>query len=313
MKYIVTGADGKLVGKVINGILRYVSGSDLILTTPDLKFVSPERWAFFRHIGATVLEANYDNSKQMEQTFSNGDRLYMISSIAIGETRQQQHKNAIDAAKKTGISHLTYTSFLGADRPEYTQYVLDDHRFTEKYLTNSGLKFNIMRNNLYLDNYLTDLPKLAFMSNNIWRTTAGEGKATFIPKDDSGDVAAALLYGKGSENTAYDVTGAIAYSEREICDFVSKKSGVELKYQPVSVEEYYKFMDSIHIPRDFSGDFSKAPFKLVSNDMVTNEGSVATGQMNINTTTVKDLTGNNPKTLEDIVYEYQPLWNSWIR
>lgn len=312
MKYIITGADGKLVGKAINGMLRYVRGADLILTVPNMKFLSPERKNFFGHIGAQIKEANYNNLSQMADVFSLGDRLYMVSGVEIGKVRRQQHKNAIDAAKQAGVSHLTYTSFLGANRPDYTQYVLEDHRFTKNYLTESGLTFNIMRNNLYLDNYLTDLPQLAFAYDNIWRTTAGEGRATFIPKDDSGNVAAALLYGKGTDNTGYDVTGKTAYTEREICQFVSKVSGVPLEYQPLSDEEYYQFMDSIHVPRDYTGDFSQAPFKWVSNDMVTNEGSIAKSQMNIVTSTVTDLTGEQPRTLEDIVDQYTPLWSKWI-
>lgn len=313
MKYIITGADGKLVGKTINGMLRYVRGSDLILTTPNLSLISPERQNFFEHIGAQVKEANYNDLNQMAEVFASGDRMYMVSGVEIGKTRCQQHKNAIDAAKIAGISHLTYTSFIGADRPDYTQYVLEDHRFTENYLQKSGLTFNIMRNNLYLDNYLTDLPQLAFSYDNIWRTTAGEGRATFIPKDDSGNVAAALLYGKGEDNAGYDVTGGISYSEQEICAFVSKISGVNLEYQPLSDQDYYQFMDSIHIPRDYNGDFSEAPFKWVSNDMVTNEGSIAKGQMNIVTDTVAKLTGNEPRSLEDIVDQYATLWEDWIK
>ena len=36
MKYLVTGADGKLAGRVANNMLEAVAGTDLIFTCPNL-------------------------------------------------------------------------------------------------------------------------------------------------------------------------------------------------------------------------------------------------------------------------------------
>ena len=42
MKYLVTGADGKLAGRVANNMLEAVAGTDLIFTCPNLARVPME-------------------------------------------------------------------------------------------------------------------------------------------------------------------------------------------------------------------------------------------------------------------------------
>ncbi|MBP2664096.1 MAG: NAD(P)-dependent oxidoreductase, partial [Firmicutes bacterium] len=71
------------------------------------------------------------------------------------------------------------------------------------------------------ENYLLGYPKMVLSTGNRWRSNAGEGRATFIAKDDSARVAAALLLGKGQNNMAYNVTGE-SISEREICKLVAE-------------------------------------------------------------------------------------------
>jgi len=79
-------------------------------------------------------------------------------------------------------------------------YVTPDHTATEAYIRQrhqeTGVAYNFMQDNLYPENHLTTSVMLALMGGNKRYTTAGEGKATFIPKDDVARVAAALLLGR---------------------------------------------------------------------------------------------------------------------
>ena len=237
MRYIVTGADGQLGGRVATNMLNEVPGDQLIFTCPDLSRLREERLNVWKEKGVTIREANYDDKEQMTEAFKGGDRIYMVSGVIIGPERVQQHKNVIDASIAAGAKHLTYTSFFGANREGYDQYVLPDHTATEEYLRKSGIEYNIMRNNLYLENYLLNSVMLANLDNNRWVTTAGEGKATFIAKDDSGRVATALLLGKGEPNKDYDVTGQLI-SQHEICNMIREISGIDYQYITLSNEEF---------------------------------------------------------------------------
>lgn len=311
MRYIVTGADGQLGGRVASNMLKEVPGEQLIFTCPDLKRLRPERLKVWEEQGVTLKEANYDNKEQMIEAFKGGDRIYMVSGVVIGPERVEQHKNVIDAAIAAGVKHITYTSFFGANRPEYKQYVLPDHTATEKYLIESGVDYNIMRNNLYLENYLLNSVMMANLDNNRWVTTAGEGKATFIAKDDSGRVATALLLGKGEHNKDYDVTGKLV-SQHEICDMISKLSGIDYEYITLNEEEYYDYLDSIYIPRTSHGNYSKSPVPWCANDMVTNESSIRDGLMAVETDTIEKLTGIKPINPQELLEKYSFVWKEKV-
>lgn len=312
MRYIVTGCDGQLAGRVAENMLKEVSGSQLIFTCPDLNRLPKEKKNKWEDMGIVVRQANYDNKQEMKEAFSGGDRIYFISSIINGPKRVQQHKNVIDACKEAGVQHITYTSFLGADRPDYHQYVLEDHRPTEAYLKSSGISYNIMRNNLYMENYLTVSVILAMLNNNVWGTNAKEGKATYIAKDDSARCAAALLLGKGKPNQDYDLTSLTPISQREICTLIAEKSGIDFKFVPMDDEKFRSYLEALHIPSTTDGDHSQSPVPFCTMDMVTNEKGISEGQMSVISHHVEELTGRKPLEVPDLLDTYSYVWKEHL-
>ncbi|MHA2787784.1 NmrA family NAD(P)-binding protein [Corynebacterium sp. S7] len=313
MRYIVTGTDGKLGGRVAEDVLKSVEPQNLVFTCPNLEWMNAEKKEEWENLGISVRQGNYDDVEEMTKAFEGGDRIFIVSGVLIGERRVQQHKNVVDAAIAAGVKHITYTSFLGASDPAYAHvYVTPDHTATEKYIreraAETGVAYNFMRNNLYMENYLTTSVMLALMSDNKWYTTAGEGRATFIPKDDSARVGAALLLGKGEHNTAYNVCGIESISQRDIVDLISELSGRQIEYCPVGHEEFFEYLDSMGIPRDTDADFSNSPVPWCGNDMVTNEASIAEGLMDVKSDAVEKLTGTKPKTAREIAQNYSYIW-----
>lgn len=311
MRYVVTGADGQLGGRVAANVLREVPGNQLTFTCPDLARLRPKEATAWVNAGVSIRQADYDDVAQMTEAFAGGDRIFVVSSVIIGPERVRQHKNVIDAAIAAGVSHITYTSFFGANRPDYHQYVLPDHRATEDYLASCDVEHNIMRNNLYLENYFLNSVMLANLDHNRWVTTAGSGKATFIAKDDSGRVGAALLLGKGEPNTGYDVTGRLV-GQDEICAWIREASGIDYEYITLTEDEYYDYLDSIYIPRTSKGNYSKSPVPWCANDMVTNESGIRDGLMSVQTDTVAKLTGRAPVEPRELVDQYAFVWKEQI-
>lgn len=307
-KYIVTGVSGQLGGRVASIMLNEADPHELIFTVPFMDHFDQQRKEAWEKAGVTVLEANYDNYEQLLDVFKQGERVFFVSSIINGPKRVAQHKNVIDAAKEAGIEHITYTSFFGANREGYHQYVLEDHRPTEKMLRESGISYNIMRDNLYMENYVTVSVILANCSNYIWGTNAGEGKATFIAKDDCARCGAALLLGRGEPNQDYDITSLTPISERDICEKIAKVSGLPYKYVPMSDEEFQKYLMDMHIPETTDGDLSQSPVPFCTNDMVTNEKGIANSQMGVVSHDVEKLTGHKPLTIDDLIEEYKYVW-----
>ncbi len=318
MKYVVTGCDGKLGGRIAENMIQNEAPENLIFTCPFPEYLPEEKKGLWAKLGIDVRAANYDKPEQMVNAFQGAERIVIVSGVLIGEKRVKQHKNVINSAIKAGIKHITYISFLGASDPRYAHvYVTPDHTATEAYLNEvcppAGIEFNIMRNNLYMENYLTTSVMLALISGNKWYTTASEGKATYIAKDDCALAATALLLGAGEKNKAYNITGAESISQREICHIVSEASGIPIDYCPVDKPAFFEYLDSIGIPRDTDKDFSASPVPWCGNDMVTNEASIAEGLMDFVSNDFKELTSQEPRTAKEMIHHYDYIWKEKVK
>lgn len=311
-KYIVTGSNGQLGGRVANIMLNEVDPHELIFTVPFLDHLDPQQKEKWEDAGVTVLEANYDNFDQLVDVFKQGERLFFVSSILNGPKRVAQHNNVIEAAIEADIKHITYTSFFGANREGYHQYVLKDHRPTEKMLRDSGISYNIMRDNLYMENYVTVSVILANCSNYLWGTNAADGKATFIAKDDCARCGAALLLGRGEPNKDYDLTSSTPISERDICEKIAKVSNLPYKYQTMDDQQFKQYLMAMGVPETTDGDKSHSPVPFCTNDMVTNEKGISNGQMGVVTNDVEKLTGRKPLTIDDLIDEYSYVWRDHL-
>lgn len=312
MRYIVAGADGKLSGRVAEIMLNTVNGDQLTFTCYKLNRLPADKLKRWQDAGVRVVEADYNDKSSLVKAFADGDRLFLISGLDVGK-RVEQHKNAIDAAIENGVQHITYTSFVGATDPAYQHvFVTPDHTATENYLESTGIKYTALRNNLYLETFMTMRAMLAFMSNGRWMTTAGEGKATLVHKDDCADAAAASLLGKGGDQKVFNIVGSQAISVREICKIISKRSGIDLQYIPATQDEYYKFLDELNIPRDMSGDFSQSPAPFSANDLVDNDQGVGDGIFNVQSNDIELLTGHKPKTAAEIASNFDYIWKNHV-
>src|SRR6185437_15384447 len=107
-KLLVTGASGHLGKKVITLIRESHPDQALIATTRK-----PERLAPQAGEKLDVRVADFDDPATLDVAFRGASRLLLISTDKIGR-RTQQHKNAIDAAKRAGVRHIIYTSLQGA-------------------------------------------------------------------------------------------------------------------------------------------------------------------------------------------------------
>lgn len=305
--YIITGVDGNFGSKVVEEILHNVAPDQLILTSPVPEKIKPAVIEHWQSLGLTVRKADYSDTNSLKAAFTGGDRLFLISAMTVGDVRQQQHKNAIDAAKSCGIQHITYTSFLGADSKEIRQVVAIDHRETELYLQKSGIQWNTLRDSLYLENYLFAFAAIA-LKEKKWRTSAGEGQAAFVARDDCARVAVALLTGKGEPNRGYEVTGSELISVHKICDMVAQRADVAIEYCSMDDEALYQYYDALGVPRKATGDFSHSPYAWCSEDLVTNEAAVREGVMTKISDTIKQLTGRDPLTAADLLEKAAATW-----
>lgn len=306
-KILMTGVDGHVGGIAAEEVLKYVAPEKLIFSAPSLAWIKKPKFERWEKLGVEFREAPYDDETKLEKAFADVDRLFMLSTMAIGEKRREQHFNAVQAAKNAGVKHIIYSSFKGAEIAENTPEIAIDHRYTEQLILKSGMNYNFMRNCLYYDNLLTLFVPLAAKLGNVWHANSLGGKAGFVAREDVAKVAAALAAGKGQKNHAYFVTGPDLLSDEDVFNSCETVTGWKCKFDYVSDEELYAFCDSINIPRTMTGDFSKSPVRICGDDIVDNGRSIRLGYFNVVSDTVKELLGREPLSVYDVVKQYKDI------
>ncbi|MER2555738.1 MAG: NAD(P)H-binding protein [Thauera sp.] len=302
--YLVNGVGGQLASRAAEEILNHVPAKELVFCASRLDRIDPVNLMRWRDRGVTIREASYDNPEQLHKAYEGVERMLLVSTWMIGPTRQQQHANAIDAAKRAGVEHIVYTSFVGAEIETDTPPVALDHRITEKNIIDSGLKWSFMRDTFYADAVIQYFPPLATLFGNLWRSNTGRKLVGYVAREDCSKVAAALLAGKGEPNSIHVVTGPELLSDKDIFDLICARTGWTAEFVDLSDEDYYAFWDSHNVPRSVTGDFSKSPIPLCSDDLVTNGTSIRAGHHTLLTDTVEKLTGCKPLSARTVLEKY---------
>lgn len=105
----VTGANGQLGRLVVKGLLGRKQANQIVAAVRH-----PEQAQALRSLGVEVRKADYDRTETLQKAFQDVERLLLISAVVPGE-RLRQHQAVIDAAKKTGVNFIAYTSMLRAE------------------------------------------------------------------------------------------------------------------------------------------------------------------------------------------------------
>lgn len=227
-RILVTGASGHLGQLVLEDLLK-AGQRDLIGTTRD-----PDKLAHLAQKGVEIRAADFKNTSSLVEAFRGATRLLLISTADVGH-RIDQHKNAIDAAKKAGVKHIIYTSWPNTENSP--ALVAPDHAATEKLIKESGLKYTFLRNNPYTENLFYTLPN-AIESGKLFGC-AGDGKISYVMRADCASAAAgALINAEKYENIHFDITGPKAYSYPELLKVLNEVTGKKVTYIDLSPEEF---------------------------------------------------------------------------
>ncbi|NHN31680.1 NAD(P)H-binding protein [Paenibacillus agricola] len=145
MSIVITGANGQLGSLIIKQLLQNVQSDSIIACVRDLEKAKP-----YLAQGIEVRFCEYDQPESLQQAFAGASKLLLISSSNPDDTiRLRQHAHVIEAAKKSKVGHLLYTSFAflgtGTISPAHL------HLATEHAILTSGIPHTFLRNALYTD------------------------------------------------------------------------------------------------------------------------------------------------------------------
>ncbi|MFH9332835.1 SDR family oxidoreductase [Streptomyces althioticus] len=264
MSIVVTGASGKLGRHVVEQLLEKVPAEQVTAVVR-----SPEKVADLAERGVRVAVADYNAPETFDGLFAAGDKVLLISGNEFDKGRVRQHSVVIDAAKAAGVALLAYTSAPGT----LTASLADDHRGTERALLDSGVPYVLLRNGWYHENYTENLAPV--LEHGAVVAAAGEGRISTASRADYAAAAVAVLTGDGHENRTYELGGDEAWSFAEYAAELSRQTGREIAYNPVTPEALTGILTGAGLPEPAAAMFADVDAAIAKGELVVDSGDLS--------------------------------------
>ncbi|WP_309060205.1 SDR family oxidoreductase [Streptomyces sp.] len=264
MSIVVTGATGKLGRHVVEQLLEKVPAGQVTAVVR-----SAEKAAGLAARGVRIAVADYNAPESLDGAFAAGDKVLLISGNEVGGDRVRQHRAVIDAAKAAGVALLAYTSAPGG----LSAALADDHRGTEEVLLGSGVPYTLLRNGWYHENYTENLAPV--LEHRAVVAAAGEGRVSSASRADYAAAAVAVLTGEGHENTTYELGGDEAWSFAEYAAELSRQTGEEITYNPVTAEALTGILTGAGLPEPLAAVLAGVDVSIEKGELVVDSGDLS--------------------------------------
>lgn len=240
---VVTGATGQLGRLVIAALLKKVPAAEIVAAVRNV-----EKAGDFAELGIQVRYADYSQAESWDEALKGADKVLLISSSEIGQ-RANQHRSVIDAAKRSGVKLLAYTSVLHAETSALG--LAAEHRETEALLKASGVPCVLLRNGWYTENYTAGVP--AALAHGSVYGCAGDGRISSATRADYAEAAAAVLTSDNQAGRVYELAGDTSYTLTELAAEISRQSGRETGYVNLPEVEYNNLLAKAGLPEAIAG------------------------------------------------------------
>jgi uncharacterized protein YbjT (DUF2867 family) len=271
----VTGATGQVGGRVARRLADRGAVQRLIVRDPSR---APQLG------GAEVrAAAGYDAVDEMRAALEGVETLLLVPAAEHPE-RIAQHKAAVDAAAAAGVGQVVYFSVVRAAAD--SRFTLARHHWaTEEHIRSTGLRFTLLRMNLYMD-------FVPFMTgpDGVIRGPAGDGRVGFVLRDDLADVATAVLLDPAAhEGATHDVTGGESVTLGEAAATMARVSGKPIRFHDETIDEAWESRRPTGAPDwEIEG-------------WISSYVAMASGEFDVVSDAVRRIAGHEPVSLEQYV------------
>ncbi|MEM7008270.1 MAG: SDR family oxidoreductase [Thermodesulfobacteriota bacterium] len=205
-----------------------------------------------------LVKGSLDNTESLEKAMDGIENALLISPVS--ENQFKIEKKFIDAAKKSGVKHLVKFSAIGAD-PDSESMILRNHGLSEKHLKKSGLRYTIVRPNLFMQNFV-DFYGHEIKKKKQLKLPLKNAKCGYVDLRDTVRVITKVLTTNGSKNRTYEVTGPESLSCFEVTEQISEAVGKKIKYVETKPKEFKKDMIDAGVKEPIAEAYSEL-YKLV--------------------------------------------------
>jgi NAD(P)H dehydrogenase (quinone) len=254
MKIGITGATGKLGRLVVEELKNKGLTSNIVALVRSTSKVND--------LGVEAREFDYDKPENLAGALKGIDRLLLISGNEIGQ-RIRQHTNVIEAAKESGVKWIVYTSLLHADTSSIN--LAKEHLATEEVLKASTIKYTILRNGWYTENYVGSAA--GSLAGGALIGSAGNGKISSAARVDFAVAAAVVLTDESHQGKTYELAGDEFYTLTDLAAEFSRQTGKNIPYKDLPESEYAKILKSLGFSEELASAFASWDTNVSKGDL----------------------------------------------
>ena len=278
-KYLIIGATGTVGSRIVEQLSR--EGRSVRATTH-------RRNATGIHDGVERVYVDLATGEGIKQAFEGVDRVFLLAPPGYAD----HHKllaPLVAEAKRRNVEKVVLMTAMGANAAD------TPFRRVEQHLEASGLRYNIIRPNWFMQNFNT-FWLAGIRDEGKIRLPVGTAKTSFIDARDIADVAARLLTTNDQDNRDFDLTGPVALDHDAVARMLSESTGRRVTFENVDPELLRKGLLAGGVPGDYT-EF-----------LLTILGFLEQGYAERTTGAVKELLGREPIRFEQYAREHRTVW-----
>lgn len=236
---------------------------------------------------------DYNSQEELEKAFFGIDTLFLLYPMA--EKMIEWNKNAVDAAKKVGVKHIVRSSGAGSNleapflMPK-VQGTVDD------YIVKSGIPYTITQPAAFMQNFVNFLA-YDIKKGTVYQPVNGDAKLSWADVRDIAKVNAEIIIDPSKyTNQQLTVAGDEKLSYEDCLNIIGDVIGKPIQYVKVSNEAAIEAMKGFQMPQ-FNIDM-----------MMSLNAIIDLGYAQLDTKTVKEITGDAPTSFRQFVLDYKNAW-----
>jgi NAD(P)H dehydrogenase (quinone) len=240
---LVMAASGKVGTAVIRSLLEQgAAPAQVVAGVRD-----PRKAGEFAAVGVEVRKADYQDLPGMTSAFQGVKTVILIPTMTLPPERCVEHGNALSAARAAGVKRVVFLSIQAAT-PESRFSVAPFILFAECATRLCGMEWTLARMSLYADPVVEWAPELARTGRLPYPVQ--HARIAYVARADVGRSLAAIARNSDLNGKIIELTGSESLSMPELAAVLSKGMGAEIRFVPISDDEYREICRQEHLPEE---------------------------------------------------------------
>ena len=205
------------------------------------------------------IEGDIRKQGSLKKALEGVEHAFLLTSNS--ENLVKLEKSFIDSAKESGVKYVVKYSAAGA-HPDSPSALLKRHGKSEQYLKDSGLRYAIIRPNIFMQHFVNlfgpdirDEKKISLPAN--------KSKCGYVDIRDTTRLIANVITQNGHKKRIYDITGPESLSCGDLSELFSNALGKKIAYENIKPKEFKKRMLSLGVNERLAEEYTEL-CKLIS-------------------------------------------------